>query len=643
MITPATFSLCPDGTPYSDVFEDVYHSALGALGQAQLVFIEGNGLPARWQEREHFVILETGFGLGLSFLATWQAWREDPQRCRKLHFISVEKHPFSAADLAPLHERWPELADLSAELRAKWPPLVPGFHRLHLDGGRVCLTLMFGDAQDCLRQLKARVDAFYLDGFSPTKNPELWSPLLFKTLSRLAASGATAATWTVAAAVREGLAAAGFKCEKRPGFPPKRDRLAARFEPRFPIPEAPAAPTRHAIVIGAGIAGTSVCERLGSRGWQLDLIERRDEPGREASGNHAGCLLPLISRDDSRASRISRACFLYALRALQGLTDAGSPARWGQTGVLQLAKDARHEALQKATVPELGFPAEFARFIEAGQASALLGRAVEVGGWHFPSGAWANPPGVCRALMEVHGEHVRRHFATTALSLEYKSGVWHVLDGEGKTIAVAPVLILSNGGDAITFPQAAGLPLKKIRGQVSHLPATEFAAPALVVCRDGYLTPDVDGTACLGASFDMDDPEESLRVSDHAGNLAHLARLLPGAGKRLDPTRLKGKVGFRPASLDRLPLVGALPSGESLDGSAPTLLKHLGRWPGLYGVLGYGSRGLVWAPLMAELLACQLEGEPLPLESDLLESLDPGRFLLRASKRGKPLEWSAED
>ena len=643
MISPAAFSLCPDGTPYSDAFEDLYHAAHGGLAQAQLVFLTGNGLPARWQGRESFVILETGFGLGLSFLATWQAWRDDPRRSRRLHFISVEKFPFCAADLAPLHERWPELAGLSAELRAKWPPLVPGFHRLNLDGGRVILTLMFGDAQDCLRQLKARVDAFYLDGFSPAKNPELWSPQLFKAISRLAATEATAATWTVAAAVREGLALAGFKCEKLPGFPPKRDRLAARFEPRFPIPEAPPAPRRHAIVIGAGIAGTSVCERLGARGWDIDLIERRTEPGREASGNHAGCLLPLISRDDSRPSRISRACFLYALRALQGLTDAGSPARWGRTGVLQLAKDARHEALQKATVEDLGFPAEFARFIDADQASALLGRAVDVGGWHFPDGAWANPPGICQALMETHGDRVRRHFATTALSLAFKSGVWHVLDAEGRTIAAATLLILANGGDAIRFPQAAGLPLKKIRGQVSHLPATEFTAPSLVVCRDGYLTPDVDGTACLGASFDLEDPDETLRVSDHAANLAHLERLLPGAGDHLDPTRLKGKVGFRPASLDRLPLVGALPSGDSPDDKPPTLLRHLGRWPGLHGVLGYGSRGLVWAPLMAELLACQLEGEPLPLESDLLEALDPGRFLLRASKRGKPPEWLAED
>ncbi|MDD5295928.1 MAG: bifunctional tRNA (5-methylaminomethyl-2-thiouridine)(34)-methyltransferase MnmD/FAD-dependent 5-carboxymethylaminomethyl-2-thiouridine(34) oxidoreductase MnmC [Rhodocyclaceae bacterium] len=639
-IVPAQLAFTPDGTPWSEVFGDVYHSADGGLGQARQVFLAGNGLPGRWASREHFTILETGFGLGLNFLATWAAWRNDPQRCRRLHFVSVEKHPFSAADLTALHARWPEFAELSAELRRLWPCLVPGFHRLNLDGGRVVLTLILGEALDGLRQLRARADAFYLDGFSPATNPDLWSPPLFKTISRLAASGATAATYTVAAVVRDGLAGAGFQCEKRPGFGGKRSCLAARFEPRFPDHD-PVRPVgeRHALVIGAGIAGTSVCERLADRGWELDLIERRDEPGREASGNHAGLLLPLISRDDSRASRISRACFLHALRALQTLDGA----RWGQSGVLQLAKDPRHEALQRATIEALRFPPEFAAYLESGEAGALIGRALEQGGWHFPMGAWAHPPGICRALMERHGDRVRRHFATTAISLEWKHNLWRVLDQEDHTLAAAPVLILANGADAPAFVQAAHLPLRKVRGQVSHLPAGLFSAPTVAMCREGYVTPDVDGMAALGASYDLDDDDPEPRVSGHEANLARLERLLPGAAARMDPETMEGKVGFRPATLDRLPLVGALPSGLRQEGARETQLRHLARHPGLYGALGYGSRGLVWAPLMAELLASQLEGEPLPLESDLMESLDPGRFLLRASRQGRGFSWVSED
>lgn len=640
-MVPATLTFTPDGTPYSEAFADVYHSADGGLGQARQVFLAGNGLPERWRHRDHFSILETGFGLGLNFLAAWAAWRADPDRCRRLHFVSIEKHPFSGADLALLHARWPEFSQLSAELVKLWPVLVPGFHRLHLEGGRVILTLILGDALEGLRQTRARVDAFFLDGFAPARNPGMWSPFLFKTISRLAARDATAATYTVAGVVREGLTGAGFVCEKRPGFGGKRHSLAARFEPRFPDHDpSQAAGERHALVIGAGIAGTSVCERLADRGWQLDLIERRDEPGREASGNHAGLLLPLISRDDSRASRISRASFLYALRALQSL---GTEARWGQSGVLQLAKDPRHEALQRATVAELGFPPEFANFLEADEAGSRAGQAMALGGWHFPLGAWAHPPGICRALMERHGEKIRRHFGTRALSLEQHHELWRVLDEDGHTLAAAPVLILANGAEVTSFPQAANLPIRKVRGQVTQLPAGSFRAPSLALCREGYVTPEVDGIAALGATYDFEESDLEPSVSGHEANLARLERLLPGASAGLAPEKLAGKVGFRPATLDRLPLVGALPSGLRSEGARETLLKHLGRIPGLYGALGYGSRGLVWAPLMAEILASQLEGEPLPLESDLLDSLDPGRFLLRASRRGRGFAWDEED
>lgn len=641
MILPAKVAFAPDGTPFSEAFGDVYHSADGGLGQARQVFLAGNGLPERWRGRECFVILETGFGLGLNFLATWAAWRDDPRRARRLHFLSVEKHPFSRDDLAALLARWPEFAAMSKELLAQWPILVPGFHRLHLDGGRVVLTLLFGDALDCLPQVSGPVDAFFLDGFSPAKNPELWSPPLFKALSRLAAPGATAATYTVAGVVRDGLAEVGFVCEKRPGFGRKRDSLAARFEPRFPryARDEHHKGERHALVIGAGIAGTSVCERLADRGWQLDLIERRDEPGREASGNHAGLLLPLVSKDDNRASRISRACLLQALRALEGL----GAARWGQTGVVQLARDPRHEATQRAVIAARNFPPEFARFADRDELAALLGRQPELGGWHFPMAAWANPPSVCRALLERHGNRVRRHFGTVIVDLEYRHGLWRALDTEGHTVAAAPVVILASGAEAARFAQAAELPVRKVRGQVSLLPESGFRAPAVALCREGYVTPAVDGVACLGATFDFDDEETECRLSGHEANLARLERLLPGASAGLDAATLAGKVGFRPSTPDRLPLVGALPSGGRDGEGKETQLHHLARHPGLYGALGYGARGLVWAPLMAELLASRIEGEPLPLENDLVEALDPGRFLLRASRRGRGFTWAAED
>ena len=180
-----------EGVPYSEAFGDRYHSAGGGPAQALHVFLNGNGLPARWAGRERFVILETGFGAGINFLATWQAWRRDPARCRALHFVSIEKFPFALAALQEVHSRY----DLSAEaaaLHARWPLLVSGAHRLEFDGGRVVLTLFFADI-GITRELRLAADAFYLDGFAPPKNPEMWSPALMRNLSRLAARGATAA------------------------------------------------------------------------------------------------------------------------------------------------------------------------------------------------------------------------------------------------------------------------------------------------------------------------------------------------------------------------------------------------------------------------------------------------------------------
>ncbi|MFN4148618.1 MAG: tRNA (5-methylaminomethyl-2-thiouridine)(34)-methyltransferase MnmD, partial [Rhodocyclaceae bacterium] len=231
-IIPAELCFDGNGTPFSASFGDVYHSASGGLEQARHVFLAGNGLlgsDSRWRNRSQFAILETGFGMGLDFLATWQAWRDDPRRPARLHYFAIELHPFRSADLARLHENYPELAPLAAQLRLRWPSLIPGFHRLHFEGGAVTLTLVLGDARQVLHDIAAQFDAFYLDGFSPAKNPEMWSAEVCEGLAWLAKPDATLATWTVAGDVRRKLSAAGFTLERRPGFGAKREMLVGRY------------------------------------------------------------------------------------------------------------------------------------------------------------------------------------------------------------------------------------------------------------------------------------------------------------------------------------------------------------------------------------------------------------------------------
>lgn len=643
VIIPASLDFTDDGTPYCERFGDVYHARAGGTAQAEHVFLAGNGLPQRWRGRERFCVLETGFGLGLNFLSTWQAWRADPQRCARLHFVSCELHPFSRSDLALLHARWPEFAPLAAELQAQWPALSPGLHRLELDQGRVTLTLYFGDARDGLAQLDLQADALFLDGFSPARNPELWSQRLFHLLARLAAPAATLATWSVAGEVREGLRRAGFSVDKAPGFGTKRQMLRGLHAPaptRTPgVPLASAAPdaapapaaahAQRALVIGAGIAGSSVAERLAARGWQIELIDMAAAPGAGASGNHAGVLRPLPSLDDNRMSRLTRAGTLYGWRHIERLRACGQPVRAADCGVLHLARDETQLRKMAAVVERLALPPEHLRFVTAEEASTLAGWPLLRGGWWFAGSGWVQPPSLCAANLAAHPEHIHCHFGQRVERLERRAGLWHALDAAGVTIAAAPVAILAAGTGVRDFAAATTLPVVSARGQVSLLPAAEDSAPRVVVCCGGYVSPAIDGLRCAGATFDVEDEDPELRAQDHAENLHKLAALLPGYP--LADVALAGRVGFRPASPDRLPMVGRLPlapaSPDPADKGAD--LARVPRHPDLHVLSGFGARGLVWASLAGELLASQIVGDPLPLERDLVDALDPARFVLR--------------
>ncbi len=627
-LQPARVAFTEDGTPYSESFGDIYHSRDGGLEQSRFVFLAGNDLPQRWQGRERFVILETGFGLGLNFLATWAAWRADPRRCGQLHFVSVELHPFTATDLAALQARWPELAPFAAELQARWPTLTPGFHRLHLDGGRVVLTLLFGDARTLLPQLACRADAFYLDGFSPARNPEIWSAELLHTLGGLAAAGATLATWSVSGAVRQALAEAGFECTKAHGFAGKREMLKGRHADEG---TGPRPGPRHALVIGAGLAGSSVAHRLAERGWRVDLIDEAEGPGHGASGNLAGVLRPLPSLDDNRLARITRAGALYGSRHLERLEARGLPVRWESCGVLHLARDPAHAEKQRQIVLAHDPPPEYLRFVDRDEASDLADWPLETGGWWFPRGAWVNPPGLCAANLAASPELIRCHYGRTMKQLTATADGWTAFDEDGCAIASAPVAILANGVGIRSVEQAAALPVRSARGQVSHLPATPGSAPRVVVCRLGYVSPAIDGVVCAGATFAVDDDDTTLRSADHRENLAKLDFILPGFRSGLNGIALAGRVGFRPASPDRLPMVGAVPAVARIPRDTP--LADVPRHPGLYALSGFGARGLVWAALMGELLASELAGDPLPLERGLVEAVDPARYLLRPARR----------
>ena len=640
-IVPAELAFDANGTPWSPLFGDVYHSADSGPGQARHVFIAGNGLPQRWGQAQSFTVLETGFGLGLNFLVTWQAWRADADRCERLHFASVERHPFELDALRELHARYPDLAPLAAQLQYAWPPLVPGLHRLHFDEGRVTLTLAFGDAVAMLPRLRLIADAIYLDGFAPDRNDDMWSPHVIKALARLSRPGTCVATWSTAAAVRERLTTAGFSVEKRPGFGRKREMLVGCFAPRWPVRSAGRNRAfsrsgealhleRHAIVIGGGLAGASACERLAARGWRVELIERKAAAAlvHKASA-FAGVFHPHVSSDDCILSRLVRSGYLYALARWQALERAGAHLEWSQCGVLQLDEGDR------TTLTSPDYPADYAQHVTRERAGELAGLRVRSGGWWFPRGGWMRPSSLIDAQLAT-GPLYSPLYNTAVERIARERNEWHALAADGSVIASAPVLILANSSDATRLTPLSQT-LARVRGQVTYVPTDALNAPRAVITGAGHVLPAVDGVVITGSTYDRDD-DPAPQVRGHEANLMRLAHLLPDARLALDAAMLEGAVGFRAVAPDRLPLIGPVPNVDETRARKDELigahLHDLPRIAGLYCITGFASRGLIWSALAGELIASMIEGEPLPLESDLADAVDPARFVLRQLRSG---------
>lgn len=626
--------------PASARFGDVYHSSSGALAQARHVFLQGCGLPLAWAGQHHHVVCETGFGLGLNFLATWAAWRADPHRCGQLHFMSVEAWPVAAADLRRAAAREPELAALGEELAAAYPAEpAPGLHRISLDRGRVLLTLFLGEVVPALRQLSGVVDSVYLDGFSPSRNPQMWEPQVFKAVARLCRAGARAASWTVAAAVRKALGEAGFIVDTRPGLPPKRDALTARYEPRWPVAAHEPPARRHALIIGAGLAGAAAAASLGRRGWTVDMVCAGAGPADGASGLPVGLLAAHITARPTPMSLLSATGVALTLAELHRLLAPGDD--WEPTLI-----DSFSDGVCTATQP--GAQVRPAALVQA----------------------WLDELQASGRLRLQTGQKVHLLLPPNDPGLTD----WQALDSAGRLIAQAPVCIVAAAGASATWkalPEAIRGSLMNVKGQFSLGPL--HGGPDALQPRrgDGVFVPRFmhQGVACwgAGATYERHATDRDVTAAAHQANLAGLTRLCPAAADRFrqqleqadEALRPQGWSAVRCASTDRLPLVGPVPDAgagvsapdkpqdtsqdtppdappNAASGRGPSRRAQAGALQstrGLHMLTALGSRGLSLAALSGELLAARIEGEPWPVERSLGLALDPGRWALRAMRR----------
>ena len=607
-----------DETPVSEAFGDVYFSRGGGIAETEHVFVRGNGLPQRFLEQPHFTIGELGFGTGLNFLVAWQTFLATAPSHHHLHYLSVEKYPLTPSMLTAALALQPSLAALAEQLIAAYPLRLPGWHRIHLP--RVTLTLGFGDAEELLTSFsqKLRVDAWFLDGFAPAKNPDMWNNALLAAITELSAPQASFATFTAASAVRRGLIEHGFTVGKVPGYGRKREmlvgkksapnsRVASHGEPEGPEVSAPRSRTRSRspsnsrslLIIGGGIAGCTLARLAAERGIAVTLVER-GEIASGASGNEAAVLFPPLPKRWTEPAAWYFAGYDFSLRTYTRWQSEGLAFPFAQPGMLRLPRHAEEEAVLREMESRLGLDSAIAHWIEQDEACEKTGVACPRGGAWFPQGSWLSPQVLCRALLEHPA--ITTHTHTVIEKLTRTATGWQATRHGGSHFTAQHCCITSAQESNALLPQY-GLTLHAVGGQVSVFSAADAKTSLRsILCHKGYVIP-AHGHYLIGATYDHDARLE-VTAENHARNHAEVETFLPGW---LHGDAMRGRVSLRATTPDRLPYVGALEDG-------------------LWISAGHGSSGMLSAPLAAEMIVSSICEVQLPLTLPLAAAVAPQRF-----------------
>lgn len=678
-----------DGLPIAKPFGDFYFSRLDGLEESRYVFIKQNKLIERWahlKEHQEFVIAETGFGTGLNFLTTWQQWQNLKQTGKiqpdaRLKLISIEMHPLQLSDLKRSLSLWPELAAYSEPLIEQYPSLCSsGFHHLHFDD--ISLTLIIDEATEGLKKLLASdhpafdqpqwgVDAWYLDGFSPAKNPDMWAPELFGLIHKLSRKNATASTFASTRLISDNWQNNGFTAEKKPGFGKKRELIRADLtDPYQPTPtsdfdehtynapysapwyvSSPTISKRKIAIIGAGLAGCHTARSLANRGWQVTVFEQHTAVADEASGNPQGILYAKLSHKPETLSDFNSDALQFAQRHYKKYwLNSDKPQLGQQCGVLQLSytnkAEEQHQRLfdsYKERYPEQSVVQK----INREEASALSGIEQLAGGLWFAGSGWLNPKALCRQLLDHTSITLRTDCRIEAI--KHKDNHWQLhLAGQKQAPETFPAVVIACANHAQQFEQTAYLPVKPIRGQVTYTDVTSASRQLKVVlCADGYIAPADDSDQhCLGASFNLKDKTTVITSAEQQENFSRLQKHFPAMADTLKTSNeapLAGRAALRCTTPDYLPIVGAAPNFDAYTEDFALLRKNAKssiprpgpNWPNLYLNIGHGSRGLTYTPLCAEILAAQISAEAPPCSRGLQIALHPARFIIRGLIRNK--------
>lgn len=583
-------------------YGDVYFSAEDGLAETRHVFLEGNRLAERFAAMKPgacFTIGETGFGTGLNFLAAWRLFEQVAPQDARLDFVSVEGLPLSRETMDRALSPWAELGAYRGSLLEQWGPILPGMQRLRFANGRVRLTLLVGPVDEALPSIDASVDAWFLDGFAPSRNPEMWSDAVFSEIARLSAHQATLATYTAAGFVRRGLDAAGFDIEKRPGFGTKRDMTVGDYRERGRQKRA----VKDAVVIGGSLAGAFAARSLAERGVSVTVIERQHTEAGELPSlqPRVSVLQPKISDISDRNGGWLREGYAFMERWLR--SDAGLSERvgWVPCGSFQTRPADGSLKSQKQMQRYQRFNEQFNQtglcsWIDADATEREVGLALLAGGLLVERAGLLRPAGLCTALLE-HPLITMRD-GVSIKSLKQIASRWAISQSDGIGFE-AEAVVLACATEALSLVPHAGLELKPVRGQVTMLDTAsqcgELTGLRRALFYGGYLLPECQGHQTLGASFVPGDAGVDWRLEEHVFVCEKLCDLLASNELREVSARLK-----------------ALADVHGWSGIRTTTPTHrcyaqaIGE--GLYASLGHGSHGIASAARAAEHLADLMTG-----------------------------------
>jgi tRNA 5-methylaminomethyl-2-thiouridine biosynthesis bifunctional protein len=654
-ISNANIRFNENGTPYATQFEDLYFSDAQGVDETTHVFIKNNKLLQRWGnwEDQQFIIAETGFGTGLNVLVTMLHFAKFNQQINspkfRLHFISIEKFPISHTDLAKALSLYPQLAQYSQMLLEQYPIAIEGCHRLSFLDGKVTLDLWLGDVHDVLPKIENKpqglVDTWFLDGFAPSKNPDMWTQGLFENMALLAKDQCHFATFTAAGHVKRGLREAGFDVQKQPGHGRKRDMLTGSIDksadnpsrlPYFSRIPATINKEPKIAIIGGGLAGANCAYALSKRGLQSTVYCQDNALAEGASGNAQGGFYPQLNAEAGHASQIHALSFNYASKLYRQLLNQGFHYSHQWCGTIQLAFNEKVTSRYRKLIKNQTWPEALIHWIDEKQATQLANIDLPYPGLYIPQGGWINLPELVAGLVKAADSKVVTNKQLT--SLERINGAWQ-LNWQDGSQSDADIVVMATGSDSADCQQMSQLPFRLVRGQVEAINSqNELTTLSTVLCHKGYLTPAWKGSHALGSTYVKDDKNCEYRLTEQQTNLTMHQQALTKCDWIDDiQATTKGRAAIRCSTPDHLPMVGAVPDSSLQTQQYQDLYKALpakhypqpNNHPNLFMLCGLGSRGLTTAPLCAEIVVSQILNEPLPLSNHLLDALNPNRFLVR--------------